>query len=1044
MQRLLYGRVAELTAIEAGLEEARRGHTRAFALTGEAGIGKTRLATEVAERAAVAGFQPCWGRAWEAGGAPAYWPWRLLLESLPGLGAPAGALSLVWGRKSVGPAADPDQARFDLFDAVAAAIRFAAAGRPLLCILDDLHAADLPSLELAAFVARHLRDSRVLWLLTWRDAEAERPPCRALIARVARDATALPLARLSAEDTASLVVELARETVPKLGSTLYGATAGNPLFLVETVACLNARGEDMLPTLERLPLAQGVAAVVSERVAALRPAARRTLEAASLLGRDLDLDRWAEAAEMPPSLVKTRAREITAAGFLVESGAERWTFSHELVREAIRREVPDDLVRAAHRRVALALDRRVQAGELSLLDERLHHALRAQPAVEPEVVLGWAIAAAGHARAQCGYEEVLALLDRTQAALGTIATRHAGFLLATGRAHGDLGNVAAAREALHGAIAIARSAGDARTRAEAVLAYGSRYVFGDILDELVAMIDEAAAALGDGDRDLRARLLARKAAALTPAERPDEVLAMAREALAMVGGSTDTRARLDVAVAAGSAFGDFAHPRERIPVNLELVRLVREERDRALELRGLSRLVTDYIEAGDFSRADGLLVERDALAQSLKLPRFAWNEPLFRSMRAMADGRFADCHDAVAEAESRAATLDDANALRCIAVHRAWLLLLQDDVDALRTHESRLIEAVRSMPPVIAPVMRAVIRLRAGDVEAAREEIDALDPSLPHGGINILATLAEVVAEVGPDELARTLIVRLEPYADTNACWGLFGLVCGPPVAASLGCLYARLDEREQARRRFDLAVERATASGARALRAWSRYRYGRALAAWNDGRGKTLLDEAAREASELGMGLAARCEAPAPQSSVEWSLKPQAGAWLVQRGAASFLVPDLRGMPMLARLVAHADTEIHSLELVSGREDTREADGDAGELLDGQARAEYKRRIADLEQIADEARERGDAARAETARGERETLVRELSRAVGRGGKSRRAGAAAERARVSAQRCIREAIRRIVEVDADLGAHLERTIRTGIFCIYQPLRRNH
>src|SRR5258708_17739007 len=97
MRQRLHGRAAELDAISVGLDEVSRGHARAFALVGEPGIGKTRLAAEVAQRAAAFGFAPCWGRSWEAGGAPPYSPWRLLFEAIPPPPPPPGGLSLLCG-----------------------------------------------------------------------------------------------------------------------------------------------------------------------------------------------------------------------------------------------------------------------------------------------------------------------------------------------------------------------------------------------------------------------------------------------------------------------------------------------------------------------------------------------------------------------------------------------------------------------------------------------------------------------------------------------------------------------------------------------------------------------------------------------------------------------------------------------------------------------------------------------------------------------------------------------------------------------------------
>src|SRR5439155_21510182 len=98
MPRLLHGRTAELDAIARELEVARDGHARALAIVGEPGIGKTRLTLEAATRAAGAGFTPCWGRAWEAGGAPPYWPWRLLFESMPSIARDGELARLVGGR----------------------------------------------------------------------------------------------------------------------------------------------------------------------------------------------------------------------------------------------------------------------------------------------------------------------------------------------------------------------------------------------------------------------------------------------------------------------------------------------------------------------------------------------------------------------------------------------------------------------------------------------------------------------------------------------------------------------------------------------------------------------------------------------------------------------------------------------------------------------------------------------------------------------------------------------------------------------------------
>src|SRR5204863_3505613 len=134
---------------------------------------------------------------------------------------------------------------------------------------------DVPSLELAAFATRDLRTSRVAWLLTWRDAEAERAPVGDLIARVAREAERIPLGRLSAADATQLARDARSETPDAVRDAIVAATAGNPLFLIETLACIGTRET---PDITRLPLAQGIGAIVRERIAPLPPEVRRLLQ----------------------------------------------------------------------------------------------------------------------------------------------------------------------------------------------------------------------------------------------------------------------------------------------------------------------------------------------------------------------------------------------------------------------------------------------------------------------------------------------------------------------------------------------------------------------------------------------------------------------------------------------------------------------------------------------------------------------------------------------------------------------------------------------
>ena len=162
--------------------------------------------------------------------------------------------------------------------------------------------------------------------------------------------------------------------------------------------------------------------------------------------------------------------------------------------------------------------------------------------------------------------------------------------------------------------------------------------------------------------------------------------------------------------------------------------------------------------------------------------------------------------------------------------------------------------------------------------------------------------------------------------------------------------------------------------------------------------------------------------------------------------------VRDLKGMRYLARLLAQPGREFHVLDLVAAetggvaQADSRHAAGlsraalgDAGAMLDVHAKNAYRRRLAEIEEDIEQARALGDDKREAQADAERDLLVRELSRAVGLGGRDRRAASGSERARVAVTRAIRYGIARTGEHHPQLGEHLDRAIRTGTYCAYLP-----
>jgi hypothetical protein len=341
------------------------------------------------------------------------------------------------------------------------------------------------------------------------------------------------------------------------------------------------------------------------------------------------------------------------------------------------------------------------------------------------------------------------------------------------------------------------------------------------------------------------------------------------------------------------------------------------------------------------------------------------------------------------------------------------------------------------------------------------------------GNVLLLFHTAEPVAIAGTPELVRRMYRLLEPQAGQYVMLGMSQMSWEGPVVRLLGLLAARLEDWDRATAHLEEAIERVGRLGARTHQARARYELARTLVmrgrAADRPRIESLLRAAAAEAEAIGMtGLVrfarrrlealAATGASAPSVAAAPAVASSAGEagppfvmslegeyWTIAHAGTTFRLKDSLGLQYLARLVGAPGRETHVLDLVAsgGGGEAREAEvvdrGDAGEMLDDEARSEYRARLEDLRETLAEAESFGDAARAARAREEIEFLAAELSRAVGLGGRGRRAGSAAERARSAVQRRIKNALQRIEECAPALGTHLARSVRTGNFCVYRP-----
>jgi hypothetical protein len=279
-------------------------------------------------------------------------------------------------------------------------------------------------------------------------------------------------------------------------------------------------------------------------------------------------------------------------------------------------------------------------------------------------------------------------------------------------------------------------------------------------------------------------------------------------------------------------------------------------------------------------------------------------------------------------------------------------------------------------------------------------------------------------------------------------------------AALAQGRVRSAAGDTTDAKRHFEVAARLWQGVGAPYETALARMSLGDALRAEGNQQRADLEFRAARTAFER-VGAMDQADRPGRGEGVQRPLEtPPPGLnafcregdyWSVAFEGRTVRVRDVKGMHYLARLLADPGREFHVMDLVGlesggnapeGRSEPElqsSAPGDAGEMLDARAKEAYRRRLAESEEDIEEARAMGDTGRATQAGVERDFLVRELSRAVGLGGRDRRAGSTSERARASVTRAVRQAITRIRQHHPPLGKHLDHAIHTGAFCAYQP-----
>jgi hypothetical protein len=1079
----------------AGLETAQASRGRLFLVSGEPGIGKTRIAVEFTAQARERDARVLWGRCWEGTGAPAYWPWVQAIRSVLRSIDPETLLEMMGpGASDIAqmfpelhglfpelpplPSRDAESARFQLFDATTAFLRQAAEPQPIVLVLDDIHAADTPSLLLLRFIAGQLAESRVVVVCTYRDAElTPEHPLTEVAVEISREPTTQEIRLLGfREAEIAAFVEATTQVHPEPGlvSRLHRETTGNPLYLEQAVRLYATEGGlDALSDgeLHHLPVPSRITDLIGRRLEHVSESCKEALRLGSVLGAEFGFETLRRVGEFSSEELLDLLEEAVETTLLVRTADSpaSFGFSHSLVRETLYEAVTQTGRVSLHANAASVLEGIYGQDADSHLAELAYHFFEAAPGGYAEKAVDYARQAGNRATTSLAYEEAARLHGMALTALELQPSIDEALRVEILLDLGDAQTLAAederAKDTFLHAAGIAKRTGEASQLARAAFGYGGIFVWqrAGADRDMVPLLQDALMMLGGANDHLRVRLLSRLACALR--DRPD------RETSDALSGEAVKTAR-ELGHAATLCFaleGRFAaimwpeNPEERLDLARELTDLAEKNDERERAVSGRLFEAVALLDLGLVAEARTKVDSLARGAKTLRQPNQLYVAQVMGTFIDLIEGNFSRAENTIL------AALDGGFSSRDeFSTTRSHFFLLRREQGHLADIEDFVRVSVREFPWY--PMHRSALVCLLAELGRDREARQLLDEisydrfsMLHRDNMWLLGMVlaSEACAMLRDQDAAAVLYEQLLPFAGRHAVGWAEGSMGA--VDRYLGLLAATLGKDDDAANHLEKAIAVNDAMGARPWTAHCQHDCGVLLmgrdAPGDRERAETLFAEALGTAQELGMAaLQAKLDEhrdagtharPDPDTSERGVFRQEGEYWSVMFNGEAFRLRDTKGLGYLARLLAQPGREIHVLDLVGVgggvRTATREEGlevgglGDAGDVLDPEARAAYRRRVEELSVELDEATSWNDTERAAQTRAEIEFLTRELSGAEGLGGRSRKAASASERARVNVTRAIRTAMARVAENDGSLGTHLDTTVHTGTFCSYTP-----
>jgi len=432
---IFVGREQELAELRTALDDSLAGRGGLVMLVGEPGIGKTRVAEELAALAEGRGADVLWGRCTEQAGAPLMWPWTQVLRGYcrdrdaeqvrAAMGTNAGRIAeafpelreLLPDTKRPPERGDPESDRFLLFDAFASFLRAGSQTRPLLIVLDNLHWADGASLQLLEFLAPGLLGASVLVIGTYRDAEVSTGhPFSRTLASLNRERNfhRVPLRGLAEPEVDRLMeVGVGAMPPPDMAEAVRDRAEGNPFFVREFAYLIRQTGTrtpEGLPQWDRwrMEIPEGVREVIGRRLERLPEECNSLLTLGAVIGREFDIDILTRlAANVAEEDVSSTLEEAVEARVLEEDvrTVGRHRFTHALIQQTLVERLSTTRRVRLHARIAEALEERYGKTVDEHAPELLRHFSEAETVLGSDKTAYYSVVAGERALAGSAYDE---------------------------------------------------------------------------------------------------------------------------------------------------------------------------------------------------------------------------------------------------------------------------------------------------------------------------------------------------------------------------------------------------------------------------------------------------------------------------------------------------------------------------------------------------------------------------------------------------------------------------------------------------------------